>query len=266
VGISGDVLHLSPLEKTKGEIARDAPGNADDKHHGRLGVAGRGERTRVDRIRADVAEPQHPRCGAPTTPPLSITRSARRPGQPSPHRRDPPPAGGYSVVPYTRRRSRKISGSSDDERRPGVDHRCVTGSAMPAARDRTRSQESHHLTSPCAVARRPGRWQHWSVELGVHLPLVQFGDEPLSLGRLEAVVDTARDCGFASISANDHFVFQAPWLDGPTALASMIECSGEMTLATTVSLAVLRGPVPLAKALAAIDVLSVAALRRSSLA
>jgi alkanesulfonate monooxygenase SsuD/methylene tetrahydromethanopterin reductase-like flavin-dependent oxidoreductase (luciferase family) len=47
-----------------------------------------------------------------------------------------------------------------------------------------------------------------------------------------------------------------PWLDGPTALASVIERSGDLTLATTVSLAVLRGPVPLAKTLAALDVLS----------
>src|SRR5215207_5145898 len=83
-----------------------------------------------------------------------------------------------------------------------------------------------------------------------------FDGEPLSLQRLEATVDAARDCGFSAVSANDHFVFQTPWLDGLTALASMIERSGRMTLATTVSLAVLRGPVPLAKALAAIDVLS----------
>ncbi len=94
------------------------------------------------------------------------------------------------------------------------------------------------------------------MELGVHLPLMQFDDEPLSLRRLEATVDAAREYGFAAISANDHFVFQTPWLDGLTALASMIERSGDMTLATTVSLAVLRGPVALAKALAAIDVLS----------
>ena len=94
------------------------------------------------------------------------------------------------------------------------------------------------------------------MELGVHLPLMQFDDGPLSLRRLQAAVDAARDCGFAAISANDHLVFQTPWLDGPTALASMIERSGEMALATTVSLAVLRGPVPLAKTLAAIDVLS----------
>jgi alkanesulfonate monooxygenase SsuD/methylene tetrahydromethanopterin reductase-like flavin-dependent oxidoreductase (luciferase family) len=94
------------------------------------------------------------------------------------------------------------------------------------------------------------------VELGVHLPLMRFGEEPLSLRRLQATVDTASECGFAAIAANDHFVFQTPWLDGLTALASMVERSGEMALATTISLAVLRGPVPLAKALAAIDVLS----------
>jgi alkanesulfonate monooxygenase SsuD/methylene tetrahydromethanopterin reductase-like flavin-dependent oxidoreductase (luciferase family) len=93
------------------------------------------------------------------------------------------------------------------------------------------------------------------VDLGVHLPLMPFGDEPLSLTRLRNAVDAARECGYAAVSANDHFVFQTPWLDGPTALASMIERSGQMTLATTVALAVLRGPVPLAKALAAIDIL-----------
>jgi alkanesulfonate monooxygenase SsuD/methylene tetrahydromethanopterin reductase-like flavin-dependent oxidoreductase (luciferase family) len=94
------------------------------------------------------------------------------------------------------------------------------------------------------------------VELGVHLPLMRFGEEPLSLHRLQATVDTASGCGFAAIATNDHFVFQTPWLDGLTALASMVERSGEMALATTISLAVLRGPVPLAKALAAVDVLS----------
>lgn len=94
------------------------------------------------------------------------------------------------------------------------------------------------------------------MDLGVHLPLMQFRGEPLSLRRLAEAVDVARDCGFPAVSANDHFVFSTPWLDGPTALASVIEHSGEMTLATTVALPVLRGPVALAKALAAIDVLS----------
>jgi alkanesulfonate monooxygenase SsuD/methylene tetrahydromethanopterin reductase-like flavin-dependent oxidoreductase (luciferase family) len=94
------------------------------------------------------------------------------------------------------------------------------------------------------------------VELGVHLPLMSFGEEPLSFRRLQTTVDAARECGFAAVSVNDHFVFQTPWLDGPTALASVIERSGEMALATTVSLAVVRGPVSLAKTLAAIDRLS----------
>jgi len=94
------------------------------------------------------------------------------------------------------------------------------------------------------------------VDLGVHLPLMQLGQEELSLQRLQEAVDTARDCGFGAISANDHFVFQTPWLDGPTTLAAMIERSGEMDLATTVSLAVLRGPVQLTKALVGINLLS----------
>src|SRR5262249_24966948 len=81
-------------------------------------------------------------------------------------------------------------------------------------------------------------------------------EEELSMPRLEAAVDTARECGYAAVSSNDHFVFQRPWLDGLTALASMIERSGEMKLATTIALAPLRGPVPLAKTLAAIDLLS----------
>src|SRR4051812_50226623 len=85
---------------------------------------------------------------------------------------------------------------------------------------------------------------------------MEFGDEGQSLARLAGAVDGARECGFAAVSANDHFIFQTPWLDGPTALASMIERSGKMELATTILLAVLRGPVPLAKALAAVDVLS----------
>jgi alkanesulfonate monooxygenase SsuD/methylene tetrahydromethanopterin reductase-like flavin-dependent oxidoreductase (luciferase family) len=95
-----------------------------------------------------------------------------------------------------------------------------------------------------------------SVELGVHLPLMRFDEEPLSLRRLEAAVDAARECGFAAVSANDHLVFQTPWLDGLAALASIVGRSGALGLATTVALPVLRGPVQLAKALAAIDVLS----------
>src|SRR5215207_835407 len=94
------------------------------------------------------------------------------------------------------------------------------------------------------------------MELGIHLPLMQFGDEEQSLDRLVHAVAAARDCGFATVCANDHFLFQTPWLDGLTALAAVIDRSGAMELATTVSLVALRGPVPLAKSLAALDLLS----------
>ena len=94
------------------------------------------------------------------------------------------------------------------------------------------------------------------MDFGLHLPLADFGGQVLSRDRLDESVDAARECGFEAVSANDHFVFSTPWLDGPTALAAILERSGEMALATTLSLAVLRGPVPLAKTLAALDILS----------
>jgi alkanesulfonate monooxygenase SsuD/methylene tetrahydromethanopterin reductase-like flavin-dependent oxidoreductase (luciferase family) len=73
---------------------------------------------------------------------------------------------------------------------------------------------------------------------------------------LAEYTDTAARLGFSTLSVNDHLVFSVPWLDGLTALAAMIEHSGSMTLATTASLPVVRGPVPLAKTLAARDRLS----------
>src|SRR3954454_3839733 len=85
---------------------------------------------------------------------------------------------------------------------------------------------------------------------------MEFADEGQSLARLTRTVDAARECGFAAVSANDHFLFATPWLDGPTALAAVIERSGDMALATTLALVALRGPVPAAKAIAALDVLS----------
>jgi alkanesulfonate monooxygenase SsuD/methylene tetrahydromethanopterin reductase-like flavin-dependent oxidoreductase (luciferase family) len=94
------------------------------------------------------------------------------------------------------------------------------------------------------------------VDLGLHLPLMQFGEEEQSLGRIRSAVDAARACGFAAVSANDHFVFSTPWLDGPTALAAVADRTGGMTVATTISLVVLRGPVPVAKMLAALDLLT----------
>lgn len=94
------------------------------------------------------------------------------------------------------------------------------------------------------------------MDFGAHLPLMDFGGNPYSLDHLTAYAETAAQLGFSALSTNDHMVFSVPWLDGPTALASVIGHSGTMTLATTVALPVVRGPVPFAKTLAAVDRLS----------
>lgn len=94
------------------------------------------------------------------------------------------------------------------------------------------------------------------MEIGVHLPLMDFGGHPYTLTHLRDYTRAAARLGFDGVAANDHMVFSVPWLDGPTALAAVLGESASMTLATTVTLPVVRGPVPVAKALGAIDRLS----------
>jgi alkanesulfonate monooxygenase SsuD/methylene tetrahydromethanopterin reductase-like flavin-dependent oxidoreductase (luciferase family) len=94
------------------------------------------------------------------------------------------------------------------------------------------------------------------MDFGAHLPLMDFGGHPYALDHLISYAERARRLGFSALSTNDHMVFSVPWLDGLTALATVIGTSGDMTLATTIALPVIRGPVPLAKAAAAIDRLS----------
>jgi alkanesulfonate monooxygenase SsuD/methylene tetrahydromethanopterin reductase-like flavin-dependent oxidoreductase (luciferase family) len=93
------------------------------------------------------------------------------------------------------------------------------------------------------------------VEYGAHLPLIDLG-APRSLAALRAYASAAARLDYSYLCANDHLVFSRPWLDGPTALAALIEASSDMTLVTTAGLPVLRGPVQLAKILATIDILS----------
>jgi alkanesulfonate monooxygenase SsuD/methylene tetrahydromethanopterin reductase-like flavin-dependent oxidoreductase (luciferase family) len=85
---------------------------------------------------------------------------------------------------------------------------------------------------------------------------MDFGGHPYTLDHLVTYTKTAAHLGFDALSVNDHMVFSVPWLDGLTALTAMIEHSATMALATTVALATVRGPVPLAKTLGAIDRLS----------
>jgi alkanesulfonate monooxygenase SsuD/methylene tetrahydromethanopterin reductase-like flavin-dependent oxidoreductase (luciferase family) len=94
------------------------------------------------------------------------------------------------------------------------------------------------------------------MELGVHLPLLTW-DEPRSEpASLIEYVQTAKRLSFTAVSVNDHLQHRRPWLDAPTALASVVSATGDMTLATTIALAVVRGPIALAKSLGAIDLLS----------
>jgi probable F420-dependent oxidoreductase len=94
------------------------------------------------------------------------------------------------------------------------------------------------------------------MDYGAHLPLIALDGHPWTLHRLLEYTEIAERVGFEALSANDHLVFPRPWLDGPAALAAVLARTGRMALATTVALPVVRGPVALAKSLAAIDLLS----------
>jgi alkanesulfonate monooxygenase SsuD/methylene tetrahydromethanopterin reductase-like flavin-dependent oxidoreductase (luciferase family) len=94
------------------------------------------------------------------------------------------------------------------------------------------------------------------MELGAHLPLIDLGGETRSLAHLRGYAEAASSLGYSFLCANDHLVYARPWLDGPTALAAVIEPSQELTLATTVTLPVVRGPLATAKTLSALDILS----------
>ena len=94
------------------------------------------------------------------------------------------------------------------------------------------------------------------MRFGAHLPQIDFDGTGHDVAALGPYVDAARDLGFSAITANDHLVFQRPWLDGLVALASVLDRAGDLTVATTVALPVVRGPVVLARTAAALSLLS----------
>jgi alkanesulfonate monooxygenase SsuD/methylene tetrahydromethanopterin reductase-like flavin-dependent oxidoreductase (luciferase family) len=94
------------------------------------------------------------------------------------------------------------------------------------------------------------------MRFGVHLPVMGWDERPMTLDRLSETARAAERLGLDTLSVNDHLVYRSPWLDGPMALAAVLATVPTMTLMTSVALPVVRGPVPLAKALAAIDLLS----------
>ena len=94
------------------------------------------------------------------------------------------------------------------------------------------------------------------MEFGAHLPVLSLAGESYSIERLNAYASAAAQLGFSVLSANDHMVYSRPHLDALTALTVVIESSGQMKLMTSIGLLVIRGAAPMAKALAAIDLLS----------
>jgi alkanesulfonate monooxygenase SsuD/methylene tetrahydromethanopterin reductase-like flavin-dependent oxidoreductase (luciferase family) len=94
------------------------------------------------------------------------------------------------------------------------------------------------------------------MEYGAHLPLIEFDGATKTLAGLRAYARTAAELGYRFLCANDHLLFARPWLDGPIAAAAVLDAAPGMTLAMTVALPVVRGPVQTAKMLAALDIVS----------
>src|SRR5712691_3660281 len=113
---------------------------------------------------------------------------------------------------------------------------------------------STQLTPGMTVEKGAGRQK--CMEFGVNLPTMAFGDHTFSLAELVSSAETAEHLGFTTLCANDHLIYSRPWLDNLIALASVLTHTRRITLMTTAALPVVRGPAPLAKALAALDVLS----------
>ena len=94
------------------------------------------------------------------------------------------------------------------------------------------------------------------MRLGAHLPLADLGGGLPTAGDLVGYATAARELGFATLAANDHLFWKRPWLDGPTALASVAAAAGDLTLATSLALPVVRHPVVVAKMLASLAALA----------
>lgn len=99
------------------------------------------------------------------------------------------------------------------------------------------------------------------MRYGAHLPLIDFDGRGWQLSTLTGYARTAAGLGFAALAANDHLVFRRPWLDGIVGLASVVEASGDLELATTAVLPVIRGARAVASAASALDTLSGGRLR-----
>src|SRR5229473_4937182 len=94
------------------------------------------------------------------------------------------------------------------------------------------------------------------IEYQARWQMSRGGEHPFSLADLVSSAETAERLGFTTLCANDHLIYSRPWLDSLIALASVLTCTRRISLMTTAALPVVRGPAALAKALAALDILS----------
>ena len=94
------------------------------------------------------------------------------------------------------------------------------------------------------------------MKFGAHLPLIEFEGSGHTLSDLRSFAERAERLGYDYLCVNDHIIFPRPWIDGPTALAAVLDLTGTMRLATTVAIPVGRGPVQTAKLFSTIDALS----------
>ena len=99
------------------------------------------------------------------------------------------------------------------------------------------------------------------MRYGAHLPLIDFDGGGWQPSTLTRYARAAAELGFATLAANDHLMFRRPWLDGLVGLASVVEASDDLELATTAALPVIRGTAAVISAASALDALSGGRLR-----
>ena len=95
------------------------------------------------------------------------------------------------------------------------------------------------------------------MEFGVHIPQILAADQPPpDAAFISDYAAAAEGLDYTFISANDHIMYRAPWLDGATTLAVAAAATKRIRLATSVLLPAVRNPFVAAKMLATLDHLS----------
>ena len=112
------------------------------------------------------------------------------------------------------------------------------------------------LRAARAMASAPTAWDPHRMEAALHLPQIDFTGEGFSGRQVDDVARAAVEHGFVAVSANDHFVFSRPWLDGLGLLARVSPLVGHLDLVTSVVLAPVRGPAVVAAAAGTLAALS----------